>query len=836
MSYEFSTNQWNERYIEEINNHDFINMKSDEFFEKILDFSLSDENTLFIILGSDSGLLLPWLAKKTLGRGSKIVVIEHDNVYPIINTSYRGTLSSDTKNASRHNKISLVSHTQWQEGLPQSIDSSYLFAGKISVVESHASCTDYSSLYLPVYKSITKRTQEIVNQASFHVNRSEFTKMQFENAVDSNHPLKRSINFGLDKTAIVLGGGPSVDLHIDWVIKNRDKLFILAVSRLTTKLLGNDIIPDALVAVDPQDVLYEMCKQAVLWTNVPLLYNYHVSPLLLQQWQGPAFYLGKRLPWHGEKELEGCVASAGPTVGHAAVFVASQLGFSSILMSGIDFCYTESLATHTAESPEHYIERMPNFCSNTVETYTGRMAATNEQMFQGALAMEDLGKLINRHAPILFNLNDEAAQCKSIPYKSIDEVVLNEIKPELVNHTGKFEYSPTLQQIETLESELKVAKYTFKKMRTLCQSAKSHIKEILGSSRQLESDSNSIKLTKVRKQLDNKNSKFLEAIVYANAFAFKEKELPTDFSDMSQEELLTWGKNYYTLVEKGCQQMSDLIDSVAPKIQLRRDEINPEINIRDIAKRWREDGTLGRILRWKTAHALQITGPDKAWVQRTIGKYRSTLNESNQELHSKIKYSYKSLQTMVRAIEFYKNNSKLTELKAIEPRIAHTDWPYCALHPYVCGLIDDLQGNIVEAVSRYQQTVDICSNRLSTNPESLHEMQRLIEECLVKMTHGYMTLSDPKSALTTLGLLCEMLPTYVVSYAKMLNLVGEQKYAIELLESYVELYPTNKKASFLLSTLQSDAQEQTPTDDNASPEDNQQYVQSINGAMQAIMG
>ncbi|CAN0494307.1 unnamed protein product, partial [Hapterophycus canaliculatus] len=69
------------------------------------------------------------------------------------------------------------------------------------------------------------------------------------------------------------------------------------------------------------------------------------------------------------------------------------------------------------------------------------------------------------------------------------------------------------------------------------------------------------------------------------------------------------------------------------------------------------------------------------------------------------------------------------------------------------------------------------------------------------MTQCCIAGEDYESALESLGMLCEMLPSYVVSYAKMLNLCGQRDFAIELLESYIELYPSNKKARFVLEGL-----------------------------------
>ena len=78
-------------------------------------------------------------------------------------------------------------------------------------------------------------------------------------------------------------------------------------------------------------------------------------------------------------------------------------------------------------------------------------------------------------------------------------------------------------------------------------------------------------------------------------------------------------------------------------------------------------------------------------------------------------------------------------------------------------------------------------------------------------------------------MLCEMLPSYVVSYAKMLNICGQSDFAIELLESYITLYPGHKKAQLLLKNINPEAALLT---DDVSPE----YVDKINNVVEAIMG
>jgi predicted Zn-dependent protease len=87
-------------------------------------------------------------------------------------------------------------------------------------------------------------------------------------------------------------------------------------------------------------------------------------------------------------------------------------------------------------------------------------------------------------------------------------------------------------------------------------------------------------------------------------------------------------------------------------------------------------------------------------------------------------------------------------------------------------------------------------------------MHRIIEESLVRMTQAYLNLNQLDSACTTLGTLCEMLPQYVMAYAKLLNLCGNTGTAIEILYIYIEQHPTHWQAAQLIADILSAANRQ----------------------------
>lgn len=832
MSYIFSENPWGEKYIEEINRTDFTNALSTDLFNQILDFNLQEENCLFIISGSDSGLLLPWLHKQKIGRGSRLAVVELDEVYALVAPAYRGLLDdSHAGNAGGSaSTITLHKFSTWQDDIFDGSDHAWIRGGTVRLLESNASSADYSRLYTAMHRAISKATEQRMTEVSTGLNREIFSKMQFRNAVDSIEPLRINSKIGQGKTAVVLGGGPSLDLHLDWIKQHRENLFLIAVSRIANKLLKEELKPDLVVSVDPQDVSYEVSKQGVLWTDVPLAYNYHVSAKLLQQWQGPTFYMGRRLPWHSEEQEKNCVPACGPTVSHAAVIIATHLGFSQILMTGVDLCFSASASTHADDSPEQMIQKMPTLCNAQVKTYTGRIAGSNILLKNSVDALEEIGAYSRQQNIQLYNLSEDAAYCPSIGHLATHNVELPEEKPTLSEYVNLDVRSVTMKELENLEREFKRARHIFSKIRTMCTKAKTLVEQIHGKNAVGNSAKISSKLARLRKQIESEYPEYINAVTYHYGIEFSKTNVPTDFNDMSAEELVGWGQHYYKLVERGARSLIEEIDAQIPRLQLRRDEQDVNVDIRQLVKRWREDETPGRILRWKRLNWGNVKPQERAWIQRTIGKFRATLNAPTAKYSQFYRSQNENVDNVLKSLVFLMENQSISELQAIELKLDASVWPYSAFKPYTAGLIKILQDDRTSAMGEFQGAIDICSARMDTHPDAIDSMKRLIEECLVRMTSCSMKLNDYQSAMTTLGMLCEMLPSYVVSYAKMLDLCGQRDFAIELLQSYVELYPANKKAQFLLNRFSPESANTT------DPENDPVYKEKINDAMQAIMG
>lgn len=834
MTYSFTQNKWGEKYIEELNRNDFSAMPSADFFDRIFSFDFIAENTCFVVSGSDSGLLLSWIRKQPLGRGSHVAVIEHDTVYEAVAPLYRGLLDNKTPSAKDSSDnpfgstLSLHKFSQWEKELLNHPKNMWLSSGSIVILESHASSADYAHCYMTMHRSLKLTVRERILQVQSTFTNATLTEMQFRNASDSHLGLKSSKTFGNGKTAVVLGGGPSIDQHLPWVEANREKLFVIAVSRISGKLINRNFTPDLVVSVDPYDFSYEVCKPGLLWTDVPLAYNYHVSSKLLQQWQSAAFCMGQRFPWQNLTQLEGLIPASGPTVGHTATLIASQLGFTQILLTGIDLCFDTTASTHASDSPEQMIQSMPSLCDSQVKTYTGRMAGTSVALKNYVIELEKYGARINKDETLLFNLSENAAFCPSIPHLDFNNVTLPTKKPEFIDHVGTLKPCTVASDQQGLDREFKRATLQFEKIRSLCKDAKRFVEKIHSASGG-SNNTYATKLTKLRKSLENDFTDHLQAIIYYKKRELSRINTPIEFESMTPKELITWGQSYYHVIDNGAKDMLLYIKQHAPRTQLRLQELEPEVDIRALMQRWREDGTPGRLFRWKNHYWHTVKAEDRAWVQRTIGKLRSTLNTPTNLVSEKLLVNNDDNINTVKSLVFLHQNQKREELESIESRLDASLWPYSAIKPFSMGLINQLDENVPAAIASFQSTIDVCSHKLEDGSTTIDSMQRLIEECLVRMTQCFLQMEDHKSALDTLGILCEMLPTYIISYAKMLKLHGQNEFAVELLQSYTELYPANKEAQYILDGI-------IENQNSKKPENNPVYIKKITGALQAIMG
>ena len=143
------------------------------------------------------------------------------------------------------------------------------------------------------------------------------------------------------KSCIMLGGGTFLDISIDWIKANAERLVIIAASRVVGKLNRLNIKVDIVVSVGPQSPSFDVNKDFMQLERDVLLNNsYHVAPQIMGQWRGISLYIGTRLPWNTDSD-EDNIKTIGPTVTNTAIEIATEMGFKQVILCGVDFCHSQ---------------------------------------------------------------------------------------------------------------------------------------------------------------------------------------------------------------------------------------------------------------------------------------------------------------------------------------------------------------------------------------------------------------------------------------------------------------------------------------------------------------
>ena len=815
MSYQFSENQWGERYIDSLNRQTFTSAPSVQYFDSHLAIDFDKTNICYIVVGSDSGLLIKYFESRMKASGTRAVFIEPDDIYQTLLSecddflTEDGRLLSTSEDKDTGSNIRLHSNSRWRNEVLDGGDVSWFHGGELEVVESLCCLKDYTQSYLPLFKDVRSELDKRLFEVRNELGNKTFTRTQIINAADNVLPLLRNPEFGKDQTAVILGGGPSLDTHLDWIVENQESLFVIAISRICSKLQAINFKPDMVVSIDPYHYSYDASKHGVLWDDVPLIYGYHVAPQLLQEWQGPKFYLGTRLPWTSTQSdiAKNTIPAAGPTISHTATVVASQLGFTQILLTGVDLCYS-SVTTHAKGSPEAAFQTLPSLYDAQVETYAGAMAGTQYVLQHSIKSLEQIGAAVNEFTTVLFNLNEHAAKIPCIPHINISEVVLSNKKADFTGHSKAFSEFDSSKDLKELASNVSDARTHYHFIKRSCQNAQRIIDRMYSSSGKSNPAHFSEKLDKIDRQIEKRAADYLYSIKYYQSDLLISLKKPSGFDEMENAAMEEWIRAYYKILADGADVYLTMIKDLEFRLQLRRAEFERTKSVEVLIDIWETDATPGRVLQFSDEAISQLTIDEQNLVAASKSAFLESIHNSDTVLSRKLKSYNLDIDNCMRSLTYLYNISNKADLTLLSDNLINSDWPGNILRAFAIGLIEDIDKRHENAISHYQFVIDTCSERLDQQTESLESMQRIIEESLVRMTQAYLNLKQHDSACTTLGTLCEILPQYVMAYAKLLNLCGNIDAALEILNIYIEHYPTHWQAAQLMADILSAANRQ----------------------------
>lgn len=782
-------NEFGERYFSNLNFNSFYNLSAHDLYER--DFTeFFNKNTLYVIIGTDSGLLPHYIKQKGLPDGSRYIFIEPSAILEQLLQVNALTINESN--------FAFADENSWLDVIDEFNGRNYFYIN--SVFTRYAYCAREESL--TGYTELCWYVAEKVNQLNYEhqttIGTEQFVVQQIMNLADNQHaafPLLDAFN---GKTAFVLGGGPSLDEVLPWLLLNRSKVFVLAVSRISKRLLDVGIEPDFIFSVDPFPPNFAVSKEIYNFSANPILIH---SPMvchrLLSQWQGRSLFLEHRCIWSSSLNEDNLYQQP-PTVSNAAIAVALQMGFSRIFLAGIDLCYTKDGFTHAQGSNEYVAGARFNLTGAEVLTYDETLSPTGLDYRYARDLLEQQVSVVESKR--LFNIALHAAKVENIDYMPLaaieldrEDVDVNAIVTPLLNKDSDTNYFHALHQ------ELDKSLYHFKEIKTLASKALRYNDELYSDDGTINDYQIKQRLDKLEKQLDKKHGTFCKIVKAFGLKKFMRFITPSDEIRQvsTSEERIELARElkerldiYYGCYLEGSQSLIQLVELVKKILIAREEEKKQTPNWDLIIDACQEEQAYGRAYIWDKLESAQQLSPKQ---QASVNEYKEKFQASLLSMQSSHLQLVKGQNNLVllnqRASSLFKHKQKegLTNLwfaleKQEEPeKVA----PYRLL---IQGYMAELEGQHEQALQFYQEVLE-----LGTGP---------LKEALLRILHlDYQEEANTGLGLLALECLAQLDPRYQVFYAEGLRINGKITAAINEYVKYLTIFPEDWQSSLNLAEI-----------------------------------
>ncbi len=150
-----------------------------------------------------------------------------------------------------------------------------------------------------------------------------------------------------DKPILIASGGPSLENAIKFIKANRNKFYLFSLGRSLDFLLKNTIIPDNIIIIDPQNIVYEQIKK-YCFLNIPLLFLSSSNKKAVNEYKGEKYIF-----FNYESEISDLIIETGNTVALSAIDIAIKMNTKIIILAGQDLAFTEN-KYHAGEKTKQF--------------------------------------------------------------------------------------------------------------------------------------------------------------------------------------------------------------------------------------------------------------------------------------------------------------------------------------------------------------------------------------------------------------------------------------------------------------------------------------------------
>lgn len=779
-----TVNTFGERFFFNLNRHAFDKLSAHAQFDRRYAETLFRDDTLTIVIGTDSGLLPGYLRGKGLPKGSRYVFIEPGHVLQVLQA--HGLLDESDE------RIVCVDAQDWPQAIQRFKIADYCYIDGVKSLNAMCAEDDFINEYAELSWHVTEVLSQLHWQYSIQLGSEAFISRQIHNIADNRLPAKILQNTFVGQTAVLLAGGPSLDQILPWVRQHRDIIVVMAVSRIARQLIAADIQPDFVFSVDPTELSFDISKEMLQFSErTVFVCSHHVVPTLLSQWLGRVLYLGDRVPWLSELNVPN-LHSVGPTVTNTALSVAHAFGFKRVILAGVDLCFTREGFTHAKGSNEQLAGPRFNLTSLQVETNAGFMAPTSCDFVQAIQSLAVQARVLSASGCELINVAEGAAKIDAIAYQALGDIQLDDDVldvSECINRQLPMTWDVQADALR-VQHELRRARFQVSAIARLAKRARRINDEMYVSQQTVVNFKDKKQLDLIEKRFKREYRHFNQLVKKFGIRRLIKLAKPFNDDEWSAEEARQLGDVYYEAYAEGANRLLILLDEAFDRVMARLIENTAALaDFDSLFAQCERDRSFGRVRLWRKKYAsLTVSETVLQRFDDFEQRFQQILDDKNTRHFASAKGNSNLAQVKQRAGLLFKHK-KCEELQDLLLALdKHDEQQAASVYRYlIVGYLSELSGQHEAAFEAYQKIVD--------------QGEGLLEEALTRIAALGLDGQDTQIAHLALQCLSQLNPYYLPLYAEILRLQGDGIAAIDVYSAYIEQFPSDLLVQMKLATL-----------------------------------
>ncbi|MBI5461124.1 MAG: DUF115 domain-containing protein [Gammaproteobacteria bacterium] len=784
----FVSNAFGERYLHAVNRTAFATIGAQAVFQQHFGDKLRDEDTLNIVIGSDSGLLLEQVHRQGVPAGSRFLFIELPELLPRIQERL-ADLELDPR-------IKIVPADGWYRHAQDFSLDSYVYIDRLRLLNSVGAADAFLPDYRLLYRRVKTELDTWIWALRGTLKSSRFIDCQLVNAAQAQIPAIRLKDSFPGRTAILLGGGPSLDDILPWLKQHRRELVVFAVSRVCRRLQEEGIAPDIVCTIDPTSLSFDVSKEMLKFGDDVLLVGaYHASPPLLSQWCGRYVYLGERLPWPSDLN-EPNLQVIGPTVTNTALALAMEMGFNQVILGGVDLCFSAEGYSHAAGSNERIAGPALGHMGPQIITNSGHMAETSDALQQAVNDIARQAYAAQERGCQFINPAPNAACIPNVLHRSLDAIQLTTLDGEPLNEDAReilARYVPDadattrLGYYQRLDKEVAATERRVHKIAELAQEALHCNDGLFGRNGQSPDFKYKHKMDKIEKRLEKDFKGIADLVKHYGITPFLRVIRPDRDKAWTDAEIETTGRLYYEAYLEGTTRFLETLKTIRQRLATRLAEESATPDCLRLVNDWASFNEAGRVRVWTHQHPAQAAAlpADAAAALATAEDSFRQVLESMDTAHMtrcKTEAGLSNVPSKASWLFRHKDSAGLQRLVTGLQKITAEDQAPLWL---ASGYLAELEGRPEDALGCYQN--------IAEGPA--------LEDALRRISALSLGQADFSSALLALECLGHLSPSYLPQYAELLRLGGGAQEAADIYSRYLEQVPDDVAAMLKLGQL-----------------------------------